>query len=94
MRRVTPDWHQDFFFHSSSSTLLCSWKPGFIDYLFLAFCFSTALSPADSFPLTHRTKLLVMVQATHLAGHHRNHHRSRDQYPVMGITLRSHALCR
>jgi hypothetical protein len=40
------------------------WKPGYIDYLFLAFCFSTAFSPADSVPLTHRAKLLVMAQAT------------------------------
>jgi hypothetical protein len=39
------------------------WKPGFVDYIFLAFCFSTALSPADSMPLTHRGKLLMMAQA-------------------------------
>ena len=39
------------------------WAPGFIDYLFLAFCFATALSPADTPPLTRRAKLLMMVQA-------------------------------
>ncbi len=39
------------------------WKPGFVDYVFLAFCFSTALSPADSMPLTRRAKLLMMAQA-------------------------------
>jgi uncharacterized membrane protein len=39
------------------------WKPGYIDYIFLAFCFSTAFSPADSFPLTRGAKLLVMLQA-------------------------------
>lgn len=40
------------------------WAPGFVDYLFVAFCFSTALSPADTAPLTRRAKLLMMAQAT------------------------------
>lgn len=39
------------------------WLPGFIDYLFLAFCTSTALSPADTVPLTRRAKLLMMTQS-------------------------------
>lgn len=39
------------------------WLPGFIDYLFLAFCTSTALSPADTMPLTRRAKLLMMMQS-------------------------------
>lgn len=39
------------------------WKPGFIDYLFLSFCSATALSPADTLPLTQRAKLLMMVEA-------------------------------
>lgn len=39
------------------------WAPGFIDYLFVAFCFSTALSPADTAPLTRRAKALMMAQA-------------------------------
>ena len=37
--------------------------PGFVDYLFLAFCFATALSPADTAPLSHRAKLLMMAEA-------------------------------
>lgn len=37
--------------------------PGFVDYLFLAFCFATALSPADTAPLTARAKLLMMGEA-------------------------------
>jgi hypothetical protein len=40
-----------------------AWGPGFVDYLFLAFCFATALSPADTAPLTARAKLLMMVEA-------------------------------
>jgi hypothetical protein len=39
------------------------WAPGFIDYLFVAFCFSTALSPADTAPLSRRAKALMMAQA-------------------------------
>lgn len=36
---------------------------GFVDYLFLAFGFATALSPADTAPLSHRAKLLMMAEA-------------------------------
>ncbi len=40
-----------------------SWLPGFIDYLFLAFNTSTALSPADTYPLRQRVKALMMAQS-------------------------------
>jgi uncharacterized membrane protein len=39
------------------------WCPLFFDYLFLAFTGATALSPADTFPLTRRAKMLMMVEA-------------------------------
>ena len=39
------------------------WTPGFIDYLFLAFTNATAFSPADTFPLTVRAKLLMMAES-------------------------------
>jgi hypothetical protein len=64
MRHVRPGQRQDFLFPQQSFSPPVRWKPGYIDYLFLAFCFSTAFSPADSVPLTHRAKLLVMAQAT------------------------------
>ncbi len=38
-------------------------KPGFIDYLFLSFCTSTAFSPTDTMPLTARMKLLMMLES-------------------------------
>jgi uncharacterized membrane protein len=38
-------------------------KPGFVDYLFLSFCTSTAFSPTDTMPLTARMKLLMMLEA-------------------------------
>ena len=43
---------------------MADWSPGFMDYLFLAFNSSTALSPADTAVLSRWAKLLMMVQAT------------------------------
>ncbi len=40
-----------------------AWRPGFVDYLFLAFNTSTAFSPTDVAPLTQWAKLLMMVQS-------------------------------
>lgn len=40
------------------------WSPMFIDYLFLAFNTSTALSPTDSPILSRWAKVLVMIQAS------------------------------
>jgi hypothetical protein len=41
-----------------------NWKPRFIDYLFLAFNTSTALSPTDVPVLSRWAKVLMMVQAS------------------------------
>lgn len=40
-----------------------AWAPRFVDYLFLAFNTSTAFSPTDTLTLSHRAKLLVMMQS-------------------------------
>jgi len=40
------------------------WRPGFIDYLFLAFNTSTAFSPTDAPVLSAWAKALMMVQAS------------------------------
>jgi hypothetical protein len=40
------------------------WRPGFVDYLFLAFNTSTAFSPTDVPVLSRWAKLMMMVQAT------------------------------
>jgi len=40
------------------------WSPNFVDYLFLAFNTSTALSPADTQVLSRWAKILMMLQAT------------------------------
>lgn len=39
------------------------WKPGIVDYLFLAFNTATAFSPTDTMPLTPLAKLLMMAQS-------------------------------
>jgi uncharacterized membrane protein len=53
----------DFRFPQQEGGAPRDWRPGFIDYLFLAFCTATALSPADVMPLTRRAKVLMMVEA-------------------------------
>jgi hypothetical protein len=40
------------------------WSPGFVDYVFVSFTNATAFSPTDTLPLTARSKLLFMVEAT------------------------------
>ena len=40
------------------------WQPHYFDYLFLAVTTSSAFSPADTFPLTWRAKLLTGIQAS------------------------------
>ncbi|HEX6776656.1 MAG TPA: hypothetical protein VF099_00570 [Ktedonobacterales bacterium] len=39
------------------------WEPHFLDYLFVAFTGATALSPADTYPLTRTAKALMMSEA-------------------------------
>jgi uncharacterized membrane protein len=39
-----------------------SWEPRFFDYLFVAFTGATALSPADTMPLTRKAKALMMLE--------------------------------
>ncbi|GEM_PF-103680 len=54
---------KDFRFPQQEDGNRTGWAPGFVDYVFLAFCSATALSPADTMPLTQRAKLLMMAQA-------------------------------
>ncbi len=41
-----------------------AWSPAFVDYLFLAFNTSTALSPTDAPILSRWAKIMVMLQAS------------------------------
>jgi len=53
----------DFMFPQQADGNSKGWTPRFLDYLFLAFTASTALSPADTFPLSRPAKALMMVEA-------------------------------
>ncbi len=53
----------DFMFPQQADGNKTGWVPHFADYLFVAFTGSTALSPTDTFPLTRRAKLLMMLEA-------------------------------
>ncbi len=54
---------RDFFFQQSRIEELRSiWHPTFIDYLYLSAINATALSPADTMPLSRRSKMLMLVQ--------------------------------
>lgn len=55
----------DFLFpqYSLSAPQFANWQPKYLDYLFLAFTTTTAFGPTDTLPLTHRAKMLMMLQA-------------------------------
>jgi hypothetical protein len=48
----------------NSKLVKAGWRPGFVDYLFLAFNTSTAFSPTDVPVLSRWAKLLMMVQSS------------------------------
>ena len=56
----TPDWL--FPREQTDHELLPAWRPGFVDYLFLAYCTATAFTPAEAMPMTSRAKLLMMAE--------------------------------
>jgi hypothetical protein len=53
----------DFMFPQQADGNTTGWVAHFVDYLFLAFTGATALSPADTFPLTRQAKMLMMTEA-------------------------------
>lgn len=53
----------DFMFPQQVDGNKSGWVSHFFDYLFLAFTGATALSPADTFPLTRQAKALMMIEA-------------------------------
>lgn len=53
-----------FLFPQMSIPSGAKWKPGFVDYLFLAFNTSTAFSPTDCPVLSRWAKLLMMLQSS------------------------------
>ncbi len=55
--------HEGAFLFPQMAMKHANWSPDFVDYLFLAFNTSTALSPADTQALSRWAKLLMMVQS-------------------------------
>jgi hypothetical protein len=39
------------------------WSPGFVDYLYVSITNSSAFSPTDTLPLSHRAKMVMSVQS-------------------------------
>ncbi|MGB9183746.1 MAG: hypothetical protein WCB67_06745 [Solirubrobacteraceae bacterium] len=63
-RARDPDAPADFWFpHMSEPASHPGWAPNFVDYLYLSYTNSTALSPTDTMPMTTRVKLLMMGQS-------------------------------
>jgi hypothetical protein len=48
---------------SSGSSAISDWRPEFPDYLYVSVTNSTAYSPTDTMPLSHRAKLLMAVES-------------------------------
>jgi uncharacterized membrane protein len=55
----------DFLFPQYTEEVLggWSWRPGYVDYLYLAFTNATAFSPTDAMPLSPWSKLAMLVQS-------------------------------
>jgi uncharacterized membrane protein len=64
-RALDPGGQRDFMFPQMDKTQFAppGWKPGVIDYLYLAFTNATAFSPTDAMPLTQSAKALMAAQA-------------------------------
>ena len=64
-RAVTPAAHPDLAFpqHLNPEIAPADWRPGFIDYLYLAFSNATAFSPTDVMPLAAWAKITMAAQA-------------------------------
>jgi len=55
---------RDFLFPQQDMDGMESWRPGLLDYLFTAYTNIIAFSPTDTMPLSHRVKVLFIVQSS------------------------------
>lgn len=55
---------QDFLFPQQGMDGMEKWRPGLLDYLFTAYTNIIAFSPTDTMPLSHRVKILFVVQSS------------------------------
>ncbi len=63
-RRTTPPGPADFVFpQQMMEQFSATWRPVFVDYLFVSFTNATAFSPTDTPPLSRWAKILMMAQS-------------------------------
>ena len=62
-RLVSDHQAADFLFPQQMGGFDGTWIPHYFDYLYVAFTGSTAFSPTDTMPLTHRAKFLMMAES-------------------------------
>ena len=63
-RRMTPPGPADFLFPQQTlDPFAATWRPRFVDYLFVSFTNATAFSPTDTAPLSRWAKVLMMGQS-------------------------------
>jgi hypothetical protein len=55
---------QDFLFPQQGMDGMEKWQPALLDYLFTAYTNIIAFSPTDTMPLSHRVKVLFIVQSS------------------------------
>jgi hypothetical protein len=48
---------------AAQSSARSNWRPAFIDYLYVSITNSSAFSPTDTMPLSHRAKMLMATQS-------------------------------
>lgn len=63
--RVVSERQRDFLFPQTIHKTIAApdWLPGFMDYLYLSTTNVTNFASADTIPISHRAKLLMMIQA-------------------------------
>lgn len=54
----------DFLFPQQGMDSLPNWKPSLLDYIFTAYTNIIAFSPTDTMPLSHRVKVLFIIQSS------------------------------
>jgi uncharacterized membrane protein len=64
-RPTAPIAERDFLFPQQSEPALqeSTWRPTFLDYLYVSFTNATAFSPTDAMPLSRWAKMLMLIQS-------------------------------
>ncbi len=62
-RAEAPAGYTDFLFPQYQVSGPWTWRPAFLDYLFVAFTNAASFAPADTLPMTTRAKALMSLQS-------------------------------